>query len=107
MSSIQNSQQPSVNSLHKYTSKSPISLEDVNTINQRVKGPLDKYYAQYLKNYEFKNKNPELFASFGIRYDQGHQGLSYHTDDSTYTINLCIKNQAKGNEVVFSEFITV
>ena len=28
-------------------------------------------------------------------------------DDSTYTVNFCLKNQAEGNEVVFNEVVVI
>lgn len=69
--------------------------------------PLDKYYSLSLKQYEFKQKHPELFASFAITYNQGHKGLNLHVDDSTYTVNFCLSNSAIGNQVVFNEHLEV
>lgn len=55
---IRNTKKGSVNSMHKYTSTNPISGEDVASINERLKKPLDEYYSLYLKQMEFKNKDP-------------------------------------------------
>ena len=94
---ISANKQQSVNSMHKYTAVNPVSTEDINQINLRLQSPLNKYYSLYLKQYEFKNKSPELFASFAIHYNKGHRGLSLHVDDSTYTVNFCLQNSAQGN----------
>lgn len=104
---ISNTKQPSVNSLHKYTSPCPLSHEDIAKLNLTIQGPLDNYYTHYLKQYTFKNKQPEPILTFGITYDSGHQELQLHFDDSTYTVNLCLRNSAEGNEVVFNEMVRV
>jgi hypothetical protein len=104
---IKNSKETSVNSLHKYTAVNPIAAEDIRKMNMMLREPLNKFYSQYLKHYEFGRKEPELFASFGISYDQGHKGLQLHIDDSVYTINLCLHSTARGNEVVFNEMVVV
>jgi hypothetical protein len=107
LNTIRNTQTGSANSMHKYTSVNPLSPEDVNAINNAVSKPLNEYYNLYLKNFAFKNNNPEPFFSFAITYHKGHRGLSLHTDDSTYTVNLCLQNSATGNEVVFHQMVNV
>lgn len=87
-------------SMHKYTAANPLSPEDVSIVNSILKGPLNEYYNLYLKNFAFKNPNPEPFFSFGITYNGGLKGLALHKDNSTYTVNLCLLNRATGNEVV-------
>jgi hypothetical protein len=104
---IKNTQTGSANSMHKYTSVNPLSSDDVQAINETLKGPLNEYYTLYLKNLAFKNDKPEPFFSFGITYNPGHKGLAMHKDDSTYTVNFCLRNSASGNEVVFNEMVTV
>lgn len=93
--------------MHKYTSANPLSPEDVSIVNSIIKGPLNEYYSLYLKNFAFKNPNPEPFFSFGITYNGGHKGLALHKDDSVYTVNFCLLNEAVGNEVVFRETVSV
>jgi hypothetical protein len=51
---IANNKQPSVNSMHKYTSPSPLSPIDVQNINMKLSSPLDKYYSLHLKHFQFK-----------------------------------------------------
>ena len=55
MEAIRKTQTSSVNSMHKYTGANPLSTEEVNTINNILKGPLNEYYKLYLKNFAFKN----------------------------------------------------
>ena len=93
--------------MHKYTSINPISAQDIQTINETLRKPLNEYYSLYLKHLQFKRAEPELFASFAITYNTGHKGLSLHTDDSIYTVNFCLLNSAQGNEVVFNEMTTI
>lgn len=94
---IRNTQKGSANSMHKYTSVNPLSPEEVHSINETLKGPLNEYYSLYLKNFAFKNPAPEPYFSFAITYNAGHKGLALHTDDSTYTVNLCLQSSAAGN----------
>jgi hypothetical protein len=107
LETIRNTQTNSKNSMHKYTAANPLSPEDVSIVNSILKGPLNEYYNLYLKNFAFKNPNPEPFFSFGISYNGGHKGLALHKDDSTYTVNFCLLNRATGNEVVFREIVSV
>lgn len=88
--------------MHKYTSANPFTEADIEIINKRVSSNLNAYYEQYLKQFEF-NPETKLHAAFSITYNQGHKALALHTDDSTYTVNFCLNNSAKGNEVVFNE----
>jgi hypothetical protein len=63
----------------------------------KISKNLNMYYSIYLKDLEFKKRDPKFFVGFGIVYNKGHKGLALHTDDSTYTVNFCLSNTASGN----------
>lgn len=54
---IAESKQPSVNSMHKYTSPCPLSKETIQQLNMKLSKSLDKYYSTHLKHLQFKEKN--------------------------------------------------
>lgn len=54
-----------------------------------------------------KNELPDYHGGFAITYNEGHKGLALHKDDSQYTVNICLKNEAEGNQVVFNQSTTL
>lgn len=85
------------NSMHKYTSYVPISENDINEINNILWHFVKEYY-QLLNN-----KIPSYYGGFSIVYNNNYEkNLNLHTDDSLYTVNICIKNNnVEGTEVIF------
>ncbi len=79
--------------MHKYTSVQPISAIDVEHINAVCVAPLNEYCTAYLKQYSI-NTDATHHGGFAITYNEGHRGLALHTDDSSYTVNMCLGSSA-------------
>jgi hypothetical protein len=86
----------SINSMHKYSTQIPLTQKEVTSLITetwkfvKVFYKLDKY------------QEPYLYAGFMIKYSENKDSkLNLHTDDSLYTINICLENTTTGTEIIF------
>lgn len=85
-----------INSMHKYSTKCPLSDESCENINNLIYPFVREFYKL------FYQKFPKFYSGFGIYYKKGIQeSLKKHIDDSVYTINMCLQNDSENNEIVF------
>lgn len=92
---INNSKNAEINSMHKYSFVSPLKNEIHESINNKL-FPLVKDF------YKLNNNFPNFYTGFAFQYvNNGQNKLNLHTDDSLYTVNLCLENSSDNNEVVF------
>lgn len=85
-----------INTMHKYSGKNPMSDTEMKALIN-VSWP---FIREFYKLHEYTN--PHAYGSFVINYSEGmNKSLNLHTDDSLYTISICLQNTATGTEVVF------
>lgn len=99
------SQNLQINSMHKYSYDNPLPLEQIHSLNNTLFPFIREFYEMY------NHLHTNYYSGFSIYYDKFHnKKLDIHTDDSLYTMNLCLKNTAEDNEIVFdlgNKYITM
>ena len=93
--SINNMSNAEINSMHKWSFENPLNRQKCNELNELIYPFVREYHKL------FNRKYPEYFCGFSIVYNNAQKKLDLHTDDSFYTVNMCLKNTVTDNEVVF------
>ena len=92
----------SVNTLHRRSWESPLTPAETKEIID-LSWP---FVREFYRLYDYCR--PYLHGGFTIRYaSHEDRALPIHTDDSTYTINICLQNESSGSELVFERGATI